>query len=1131
MRQFILSLWFLLGAATLCFADTTFVAGSVQGVWDTTGNPYIVRGLARVEDPSSLLIQPGCVVVFDTSAKLVVLGSLRALGTETDSIYFTCDTLTNFARWLGLRFVSAEANSQLSYCVIENGRANRENDDRYAGGIEIQSSNPLIEHCTIRNNFAAVDGGGIYVRDNSRPTFNDCLILRNRANIGGGGMMVRTSRPTLNRCEFRENFCAFQGGGLICRNGSVLTARECLFQGNVAADSGGAIYSLHSTTVLTLEQCVISGNVAARGGGVYVEQSAPYFYRTRLTDNVASLEGGALYGDNFSSAFVNCIFERNLANGAGGAVYLKNSPTAALEFCTLYGDSAPLGGDLFCSASPGLVRNSLFANWRNGGTVAVSGDNPPTVQTCCFYGGAGGVFIGSRNSGQGTIDTVNFNLDSCDSWGNLYSDPLGVDFANGNYALTDDSPCISAGSTSFESFDFSGDARPRPIRTQPDIGAYESDRGGSGFICGSVAGSIGPGDIVVGCSVTVDSTDTLTIEAGTNLLFAGRFSLTVYGTLLVNGTESDSVLFTRRNNDPANNWRGLRFQPDSRGQCSYAIFEYAQGTQFNADSGCGAIFCNSANPRFAHCSIRNNTATFRGGGISCYNNALARFDTCDIVNNISSGFPFSMGGGVSEAGSRLRMRQCWIAGNSSTWGGGGIHADSGTANFDGCTITGNSSRSGGGVYSLGSGVNFTNCQISGNTCTQDGAGVYARSFAHFTRCILQSNFGTGIRGGGVYCGFYAPVFDHCIFAQNVAESGGGLHIESASPEVTNCTVARNTATSGDGIYLLNSAPQINSTIICMGAGSGIYFRGGSAFASIEYCDLFGNPAGNFAYFQNDHTYGPEGIGELSRTNANGDPCDDYNNVLLDAQFVDGPGGNYQLLQTSPCINAGDPGLPHDGDGSVTDIGAYFYSLIYHAPAAFDLLAPANEDTVRADDVQFCWQASFDEDRNDSVLYKIVLSDEIGNEYSRDVGRDTCISLNLTELGIGDTIAVFWYVEAHSQQPDTSVRSNSLWIFYRYRTTAAREPGTPVPAHFALTDIYPNPFNAEATVRFAVPRRSQVRLDLFDLTGRFVEQLQDAEFAAGYHSVRISGAGHASGVYFVRMTAGAVSMSRKLLLLK
>jgi len=44
----------------------------------------------------------------------------------------------------------------------------------------------------------------------------------------------------------------------------------------------------------------------------------------------------------------------------------------------------------------------------------------------------------------------------------------------------------------------------------------------------------------------------------------------------------------------------------------------------------------------------------------------------------------------------------------------------------------------------------------------------------------------------------------------------------------------------------------------------------------------------------------------------------------DPFFVDPFYGDYNLLSTSPCIDAGDPNMPFDPDGTVSDIGAFYY---------------------------------------------------------------------------------------------------------------------------------------------------------------------------------------------------------------
>ena len=70
------------------------------------------------------------------------------------------------------------------------------------------------------------------------------------------------------------------------------------------------------------------------------------------------------------------------------------------------------------------------------------------------------------------------------------------------------------------------------------------------------------------------------------------------------------------------------------------------------------------------------------------------------------------------------------------------------------------------------------------------------------------------------------------------------------------------------------------------------------------------------------------------TNANGDSCDVFYNIQLDPLFVDPLNGDYHLNWTnfpiqdstmSPCIDAGDPNSPPDLDGTVADVGAYYFN--------------------------------------------------------------------------------------------------------------------------------------------------------------------------------------------------------------
>lgn len=94
-----------------------------------------------------------------------------------------------------------------------------------------------------------------------------------------------------------------------------------------------------------------------------------------------------------------------------------------------------------------------------------------------------------------------------------------------------------------------------------------------------------------------------------------------------------------------------------------------------------------------------------------------------------------------------------------------------------------------------------------------------------------------------------------------------------------------------------------------------------------------------------------------------------------------------------------------------------------------------------------------------------------------------------------------------------------------------EPRDALPIEIALHEVYPNPFNAVATVSFDLPQPSHVEVKMFDVTGRLVQTLLRGMFIAGEHAVAIDGTNLASGVYMIEFDADRVHLTRKALLLK
>jgi hypothetical protein len=89
----------------------------------------------------------------------------------------------------------------------------------------------------------------------------------------------------------------------------------------------------------------------------------------------------------------------------------------------------------------------------------------------------------------------------------------------------------------------------------------------------------------------------------------------------------------------------------------------------------------------------------------------------------------------------------------------------------------------------------------------------------------------------------------------------------------------------------------------------------------------------------------------------------------------------------------------------------------------------------------------------------------------------------------------------------------------------------VPTRFELKQNYPNPFNPQTTIRYALPVRSRVKIDVYNLAGQYIQNLVDDIKQAGHFSVKFDGSRLSSGVYIYRMRVGSFSKVRKMFLIR
>jgi hypothetical protein len=213
----------------------------------------------------------------------------------------------------------------------------------------------------------------------------------------------------------------------------------------------------------------------------------------------------------------------------------------------------------------------------------------------------------------------------------------------------------------------------------------------------------------------------------------------------------------------------------------------------------------------------------------------------------------------------------------------------------------------------------------------------------------------------------------------------------------------------------------------------------------------------------------------------------------------------------------------DADGALGELGGV--PPQNQPPGPFDLLAPTDGATIGLP-YTFDWEDSVDPDADD-VIYTLRYADNPNFDNFSQVGQ-------LTEsehtFGVGDLTpgtTYWWKVRARDDEP-LYRWSNQTWKCTISTSGADDEdPGTPIV--YSLSPAAPNPSLGNAVISYALPRTSNVSLVVYDIRGRKVATLVEAEQAPGYYDASVNGL--SSGVYVYRLCAGEFSATKKMVVVR
>lgn len=329
-------------------------------------------------------------------------------------------------------------------------------------GTETDTIVFTINDTTGFHNLTIPDGGWHGIRFMDTPSNNDsskivyCKLQYGKANTGAG---------------YYDRW-----GGALCANIDKLLVSHCMFRNNTTyhtdknLTTGGAIFIFGNPII---EYCEFIENTSTFGSamGIWGSNIHPLVRNNYFHHNLGhgTINIGSWSGSNTSPILINNIFASNHSNGlytrdedGHGIIHFSNGSGApVLINNTIVNNSCTgSGGGIFVNKGPTpmLINNIIYGN--SPSQVDLLTRSSLSFYNCLIEGGkeefTGAPFIGTYEN-------------------SINADPLFIDETNGDYHLSDESPCIGAGYYEeglTPSRDYEGNLRP--VGSNPDIGAFEN---------------------------------------------------------------------------------------------------------------------------------------------------------------------------------------------------------------------------------------------------------------------------------------------------------------------------------------------------------------------------------------------------------------------------------------------------------------------------------------------------------------------------------------------------------------------------------------------------------------------------------------------------------------------------------
>jgi parallel beta-helix repeat protein len=285
----------------------------------------------------------------------------------------------------------------------------------------------------------------------------------------------------------------------------------------------------------------------------------------------------------------------------------------------------------------------------------------------------------------------------------------------------------------------------------------------------------------------------------------------------------------------------------------------------------------------------------------------------------------------------------------------------------------------------------------------------------------------------------------------------------------------------------------------------------------------------------------------------------YGDILDDPRLADPANQNFNLVWESPAIDAGvaDPEFM-DPDGTRADLGALYYDQSGNGEILVTVAALNPPVVIPSGGGSFNYQVTLEN------LSGIPLTLDAWVDVTLPVGGHfgPLITPRSLTLQPGETLSRQLTQNVPSGAPAGEYHLNvyageiePVQFFgsgrFTFEKIDASLDGNPalnwsvsgdfnqeddtgtsaMPSVPILKGAYPNPFNPSTKISFVLPEASQVRLHVYDVSGRLVRTLLEGWQDAGAHEVIFEASGLVSGVYVYSLHLNGHTLNEKIVLMR